>query len=92
MAFFDAVRAAIAKIEVRDGRDGRGLNWIMAIRQIVSENMTGTGVVDIYAEAGEDRQSRHFADRRRVREEESASPTAPGPSNGSPEATTEREI
>lgn len=53
VAFFDAVRAAIAKIEnAGRGATDAGAELDTAIRQIVSENMTGTGVVDIYAEAG----------------------------------------
>ncbi|MCE0486368.1 type I restriction endonuclease subunit R [Ornithinimicrobium sp. EGI L100131] len=53
VAYFDTVRAAIAKIE-NQGRGATDANAELdtAIRQIVSENMTGTGVVDIYAEAG----------------------------------------
>lgn len=53
LAFFDAVRTAIGKIEGagRGAVDSRA-ELDTAIRQIVSENMTGTGVVDIYAEAG----------------------------------------
>lgn len=53
VAFFDAVRTAIAKIEnAGRGATDAGAELDTAIRQIVSENMTGTGVVDIYAEAG----------------------------------------
>jgi type I restriction enzyme R subunit len=53
VAFFDAVRAAIAKIDgAGRGATDAGAELDTAIRQIVSENMTGTGVVDIYAEAG----------------------------------------
>ncbi|MEZ5086407.1 MAG: DUF3387 domain-containing protein [Tessaracoccus sp.] len=53
MAFFDAVRTAIAKIEnAGRGATDAGAELDTAIRQIVSEKMTGTGVVDIYAEAG----------------------------------------
>lgn len=53
VAFFDAVRTAIAKIESAGrGATDAGAELDTAIRQIVSENMTGTGVVDIYAEAG----------------------------------------
>lgn len=53
VAYFDTVRAAIAKIE-GGGRGATDLNAELdtAIRQIISENMTGAGVVDIYAEAG----------------------------------------
>lgn len=53
VAFFDAVRTAIAKIEnAGRGATDAGAELDTAIRQIVSENMTGSGVVDIYAEAG----------------------------------------
>lgn len=53
VAFFDAVRTAIAKIEnAGRGATDAGAELDTAIRQIVSEKMTGTGVVDIYAEAG----------------------------------------
>ena len=53
VAFFDAVRAAVAKIEgAGRGAVDAGAELDTAIRQIVSENMTGTGVIDIYAEAG----------------------------------------
>jgi len=53
VAFFDAVRAAITKLEhAGRGATDTGVELDTAIRQIVSENMTGTGVVDIYAEAG----------------------------------------
>lgn len=53
VAYFDTVRAAIAKIEnAGRGATDTAAELDTAIRQIVSENMTGTGVVDIYAEAG----------------------------------------
>lgn len=53
VAYFDTVRAAIAKIE-SGGRGATDPNAELdtAIRQIISQNMTGAGVVDIYAEAG----------------------------------------
>ncbi|MGR7027221.1 type I restriction endonuclease subunit R [Geodermatophilus sp. URMC 62] len=53
VAFFEAVRAQIAKIEGED-REGSDPSAVVdtAIKQIVSEAMTGTGVIDIYAEAG----------------------------------------
>ena len=53
VAFFEAVRAQIGKIEGSD-REGGDPNAALdtAIRQILSEAMTGTGVIDIYAEAG----------------------------------------
>lgn len=53
VAFFDAVRTAVGKIESAGrGATDSEAELDTAIRQIVSENMTGTGVVDIYAEAG----------------------------------------
>ena len=56
VAFFDAVRASISKIEGTD-REGRDPNAELdtAVRQIVSEHVSGTGVIDIYAEAGIER-------------------------------------
>lgn len=52
VAFFDAVRQSIAKIEAVD-RDSDGEAVLdTAVRQIISEHMTGTGVLDIFAEAG----------------------------------------
>jgi type I restriction enzyme R subunit len=53
VAFFEAVRGQISKIEGSDkeGVDHSG-SMETAIRQIVSEAMTGTGVIDIYQEAG----------------------------------------
>ncbi|MFI5623432.1 type I restriction endonuclease subunit R [Nocardioides sp. NPDC051685] len=52
VAFFDAVRQSIAKIEAVDrGVDGEA-TLDVAVRQIVSEHMSGTGVIDIFAEAG----------------------------------------
>ncbi len=53
VGYFDAVRTAISKIEnAGRGAGDTDAELDTAIRQIVSENMTGTGVVDIYAEAG----------------------------------------
>ena len=53
VAFFEAVRGQIAKIEGTDREGGDPQAALdTAIRQIVSEAMTGTGVIDIYAEAG----------------------------------------
>lgn len=53
IAFFEAVRSQIGKIE---GTDREGADPVAlldtAIRQILSEAMTGTGVIDIYEEAG----------------------------------------
>jgi type I restriction enzyme R subunit len=52
VAFFDAVRQSIAKIEAVD-RDSDGEAVLdTAVRQIISEHMSGTGVIDIFAEAG----------------------------------------
>jgi type I restriction enzyme R subunit len=53
VAFFEAVRGQIAKIEGSD-REGADSTWALdtAIKQIVSGAMTGTGVIDIYKEAG----------------------------------------
>jgi type I restriction enzyme R subunit len=53
VAFFEAVRAQIGKIEGSD-REGADPLAVLdtAIRQILSEAMTGTGVIDIYEEAG----------------------------------------
>lgn len=52
VAFFDAVRHSIVKIEATD-RDPDGEGALdTAVRQIISEHMTGTGVIDIFAEAG----------------------------------------
>ena len=53
VAFFEALRSTISKIEGSD-REGDDPNAALdtAIRQIVSEAMTGSGVIDIYEEAG----------------------------------------
>lgn len=53
VAFFEAVRSQISKIEGVD-REGGDPSVVLdtAIRQIVSEAMTGSGVIDIFAEAG----------------------------------------
>ena len=53
VAFIEAVRASIAKIEGSD-REGADVEaeLDMAVRQVVSEHISGTGVLDIYAEAG----------------------------------------
>lgn len=53
VAFFDAVRQVISKLDGADREsadDDAALDT--AVRQIVSQHMTGTGVIDIYAEAG----------------------------------------
>jgi type I restriction enzyme, R subunit len=53
VAFIKAVRASIAKIEGTD-REGVDIEAELdvAVKQIVSEHISGTGVIDIYAEAG----------------------------------------
>ncbi|MEV0570195.1 type I restriction endonuclease subunit R [Dactylosporangium sp. NPDC050588] len=52
VAFFDAVRQSIAKIEAVDrSSDGEAV-LDTAVRQIISEHMAGSGVIDIFAEAG----------------------------------------
>jgi type I restriction enzyme, R subunit len=52
VAFFDAVRAAIAKIEAVDRTaDGEAV-LDTAVRQIISQHVSGSGVIDIFAEAG----------------------------------------
>jgi type I restriction enzyme, R subunit len=53
VAFIEAVRGSISKIEGTD-REGRDPNAELdvAVKQIVSEHISGTGVIDIYAEAG----------------------------------------
>ena len=53
VAFIEAVRGSIAKIEGADREGlGQGAELDVAIKQIVSEHIWGTGVIDIYAEAG----------------------------------------
>jgi type I restriction enzyme R subunit len=52
VAFFDAVRQSIAKIEAVDRTaDGEPI-LDTAVRQILSEHIAGSGVIDIFAEAG----------------------------------------
>jgi type I restriction enzyme R subunit len=53
VAFIETVRASIAKIEGAD-REGVDIEAEVdvAVKQIVSEHISGTGVIDIYAEAG----------------------------------------
>ncbi|WP_210503347.1 type I restriction endonuclease subunit R [Nocardioides xinjiangensis] len=56
VAFFDAVRASIAKIEGSDAPGGDADAALdTAVRQVVSSHIAGTGVIDIYAEAGMER-------------------------------------
>lgn len=50
--FFDAVRQAIAKIEAADRGPGEDAELDTAVRQIVSQHVSGGGVIDIFAEAG----------------------------------------
>jgi type I restriction enzyme R subunit len=52
VAFFDAVRQSIAKIEAVDRESDGEPALDTAVRQIISEHMTGSGVIDIFAEAG----------------------------------------
>ena len=51
-AFFEAVRGQLSKMESSDSRENPQAELDTAIRQIVSDAMTGVGVIDIYAEAG----------------------------------------
>jgi len=51
-AFFEAVRAQLSKVEGGDLRVNPNAELDTAIRQIVSDAMSGVGVIDIYAEAG----------------------------------------
>jgi type I restriction enzyme, R subunit len=50
--FFDAVRQAIAKIEATDKTPGEDAELDTAVRQIISQHVSGGGVIDIFAEAG----------------------------------------
>jgi len=53
VAFFDAVRAQLAKLESTGrGPGGDGAEMDTAIQQIISEHVAGGGVIDIYAETG----------------------------------------
>ncbi len=52
VAFFDAVRQSIVKIEAVD-RNADGEAYLdTAVRQIISQHIAGSGVIDIFAEAG----------------------------------------
>lgn len=51
VAFFDGVRQSIAKIESTDS-ESSGDAMDTAIRQIVSQHVAGSGVIDIFAAAG----------------------------------------
>lgn len=55
VAFFDAVRQSIAKIESIDRTPTGEPALDAAVRQIISEHMAGGGVIDIFAEAGLDK-------------------------------------
>lgn len=50
--FFDAVRQAIAKIEATEKTPGEDPELDTAVRQIISQHVSGGGVIDIFAEAG----------------------------------------
>jgi type I restriction enzyme R subunit len=52
VAFIEAVRASIAKIEGTDRVVDPDAEVDTAVKQIVSEHISGTGVIDIYAETG----------------------------------------
>jgi type I restriction enzyme R subunit len=52
VAFFDAVRQSIGKIEAVDRTPDGEPVLDTAVRQIISEHMAGAGVIDIFAEAG----------------------------------------
>lgn len=53
VAFFEAVRAQISKIEGPDQRDGDPNSAVeTAMKQIISGAIAGAGVIDIYHEAG----------------------------------------
>jgi type I restriction enzyme, R subunit len=52
LAFFDAVRQSIAKIEAVDRTADGESELDTAVRQILSQHVAGSGVIDIFAEAG----------------------------------------
>jgi type I restriction enzyme, R subunit len=53
VAFIEAVRGSISKIEGTDREGGDPHAELdVAVKQIVSEHISGTGVIDIYAETG----------------------------------------
>lgn len=52
VAFFDAVRQSIAKIEAVDRTADGESELDTAVRQILSQHVAGSGVIDIFAEAG----------------------------------------
>ncbi|MEU6190738.1 type I restriction endonuclease subunit R [Nocardia sp. NPDC047038] len=54
IGFFDAVRGQLAKLETDARRSESDAALDTAIRQIVSEHISGSGVIDLFAEAGID--------------------------------------
>ena len=52
VAFFDAVRGQIAKLETDAHTSESDAALDTAIRQIISEHVAGSGVIDLFAEAG----------------------------------------
>ena len=54
-AFFEAVRAQLRKLETGDRRVDPNAEAETAVRQLVSNAMTGAGVIDIYEQAGIER-------------------------------------
>lgn len=53
VAFFQAVKSALSKIEGKDREvAGTDVGMETAIRQVVSSAIAGSGVIDIYAESG----------------------------------------
>jgi len=52
VAFFDAVRGQIAKLETDAHASESDAAIETAIRQIISEHVSGSGVIDLFAEAG----------------------------------------
>ena len=67
VAFFEAVRSQVSKLEGSD-REGSDPSAVLdtALKQIVSDAMTGTGVIDIYAEAGLEKPDLSLIDERFV--------------------------
>jgi type I restriction enzyme R subunit len=55
VAFFDAVRQSVAKIEAVDAGPDSEAAMDTAVRQIISQHVAGSGVIDIFAEAGLER-------------------------------------
>jgi type I restriction enzyme R subunit len=52
VAFFDAVRGQLAKLETDARTSEADAALDTAVRQIISEHMAGAGVIDLFAEAG----------------------------------------